>query len=181
MHTFDLKTLLFARHAQHVVLVHFPSALLIVGVIFDLLSQWKKRPLWSAVAYCNLSIAAIATIPTVITGLLGWQWALEGQHLRGVLRMHLILGCASSLLIWVVWLIHFDAKSKEAPLPRYRLPIEIAAVIVIAATAHLGGFLKRGQRTSIEILEQPLPRCHNSFDLPPLFLLGSGGGLSLRH
>ena len=42
MHPFDIKTVLFAKHAQHVVLIHFPIALFIIGVPFDFLAQWKK-------------------------------------------------------------------------------------------------------------------------------------------
>ena len=32
MHPFDIKAALLARHAQHVVLIHFPIALFIAGV-----------------------------------------------------------------------------------------------------------------------------------------------------
>ena len=42
---FDLKTALLAKHAQHVVLIHFPVALFIAAVAFDLtgdLSQLSK-------------------------------------------------------------------------------------------------------------------------------------------
>jgi uncharacterized membrane protein YozB (DUF420 family) len=31
---FDLKTILLAKHAQHVVLIHFPIALFTIGVLF---------------------------------------------------------------------------------------------------------------------------------------------------
>jgi uncharacterized membrane protein len=40
---FDLKTALLAKHAQHVVLIHFPIALFITAVAFDLIAQWTKR------------------------------------------------------------------------------------------------------------------------------------------
>ena len=33
---FDLKTVVLAKHAQHVVLIHFPIALFITAVAFDL-------------------------------------------------------------------------------------------------------------------------------------------------
>jgi hypothetical protein len=32
LHPFDIKAALLARHAQHVVLIHFPIALFIAGV-----------------------------------------------------------------------------------------------------------------------------------------------------
>lgn len=142
MHPFDMKTVLFAKHAQHVVLIHFPIALFIVGVLFDLLAQWTNRRLLAAAAYCNLFAAALSTIPVLITGILAWQWELEGQHLKGILLMHLVLGSVSSLLIWIVWFIHARAQRKhETVLPGYRLPIEVVAVAIVALTGHLGGFL----------------------------------------
>ncbi len=142
MHPFDIKTVLFAKHAQHVVLIHFPIALFIIGVLFDFLAQWKKQRLLAAAAYYNLLVAAIATIPVVVTGIVAWQWELEGQRLKGILLMHLVLGLLSSLLIWVVWLIHVRAQRNQgAVLPGYRLPIEAVAVAILTVTGHLGGFL----------------------------------------
>src|ERR1700747_1944613 len=47
-----------------------------------------------------------AGLPVLATGIIAWLWELEGQRLKGVLLMHLVLGCLSSALIWIVWLIH---------------------------------------------------------------------------
>jgi len=142
LHPFDIKTVLLAKHAQHVVLIHFPIALFIIGVLFDFLTQWRKQLLLATAAYYNLLVAAIATIPVVVTGILAWQWELEGQKLKGILLMHLVMGCASSVLIWVVWFIHRRTRRKHGEvLPGYRLPIEAVAVVIVALTGHLGGFL----------------------------------------
>jgi uncharacterized membrane protein len=142
LHPFDLKAALLAKHAQHVVLIHFPIALFIAGVTFDFLAQRTKRQFLAAAAYCNLLVAAVITVPVLITGILAWQWQLEGQRLKGILLMHLVLGCASSLLIWVVCLIHLRAQRKQGGvLPSYRLPIEAVGVVLVTLTGHLGGFL----------------------------------------
>jgi uncharacterized membrane protein len=142
LHPFDIKTIVFAKHAQHVVLIHFPIALFIIGVLFDFLAQWKKQRLLAAAAYYNLFVAAIATLPVVVTGILAWQWALEGQKLKGILLIHLVMGSVSSVLICTVWFIHRRAQRKqEEVLPGYRLPIEAVAVVIVALTGHLGGFL----------------------------------------
>ena len=142
MHPFHIKAVFFAKHAQHVVLIHFPIALFIIGVLFDFLAQWKKQHLLAVAAYYNLLVAAIATIPVIVTGILAWQWELEGQRLKGILLMHLVMGCMSSVLICVVWFIHMRTRRKqEEILPGYRLPIEAVAVVIVALTGHLGGFL----------------------------------------
>jgi uncharacterized membrane protein len=139
---FDIKTVLFAKHAQHVVLIHFPIALFITAVAFDYLALWTKNRTLTAAAFFNLLLAAISTVPVVATGLIAWQWALEGQKLKGILLMHLVLGSLSSVLIWIVFWIHLRTRRHaEKPLPKYRLPIEALAVLLVGLTGHLGGFL----------------------------------------
>ncbi len=139
---FDIKTLLLARHAQHVALIHFPIALFIAAVAFDFVAQRRKNRTLAAASYFNLLLAAISTLPVVASGLAAWQWALEGQKLKGILLMHLALGCVSSVLIWLVLLIHWRARrGNQESLPKYRLVIEAFAVLVIVLTGHLGGFL----------------------------------------
>jgi len=142
LHPFDIKTVFLAKHAQHVVLIHFPIALFIVGFAFDFLAQWTKQRAVASAAYYNLFAAALTTIPVLITGTVAWQWQLEGQRLKGILLIHLVLGCASGVLIWLVWLIHIRTQRKQdGVLPGYRLPIEAAAVAMVMLTGHLGGFL----------------------------------------
>ena len=140
---FDPKTTLLAKHAQHVVLVHFPIALFIVGVAFDLVALWKNRKAFADAAFYNLTVAAAFTIPVVTTGILAWQFALEGQALKGILRLHLILGVLSSLTIWTIWTLHFLARKRDAvAIPvSWRIVLELAGMVLIAATGHLGGFL----------------------------------------
>ena len=136
MNPFDPKTVLLAKHAQHVVLVHFPIALFLTAVGFDVAAQWTKKPTFATVARYNLMIAAIATLPVMLTGLLAWQWQLEGHKLKGILLQHLVLGVTSSILIWLVWWMH-----RRASRIAFRLPVELLAAMMVAATAHLGGFL----------------------------------------
>jgi uncharacterized membrane protein len=138
---FDIKTILLAKHAQHVVLIHFPIALFIVGVTFDVVAQWTKRRGLAEVAYYNLLVAAISTVPVVATGILAWQFALEGQKVKGILLQHIVLASASTVLIWLAWWIHFRGRRTEIQLPTFRIPLELLGVAVITLTGHLGGFL----------------------------------------
>jgi uncharacterized membrane protein len=138
---FDLKTVLLAKHAQHVVLIHFPIAMFISGVAFDLMEHWTKRPGLADTAYYNLLAAAISTFPVLATGILAWQFQLEGQKLKGFLLLHLVLACVSSGMIWLVWWLHFRARRRAEVLPNHRLAVEFLGVGIVALTGHLGGFL----------------------------------------
>ena len=142
MNPFDIRAALLAKHAQHVVLIHFPIALFIVGVVFDFLAQRTKWRALADIAYYNLLGAAISVVPVVATGLLAWQFQLEGQKLKGILLMHLVLGWTSAILIWIAW--GLQLRARRVPPGRllvFRLGLEILAVAIVGLTGHLGGFL----------------------------------------
>ena len=142
MSPFDPQSVLLAKHAQHVVLIHFPIALFVAGVIFDLLAVWKQSRGLATAVYYNLTAAALSTVPAAATGLLAWQWQLEGKHLKGVLLLHMIFGLASTAVIWLVWWLHFRARRRpEGNRPLYSFPIELVIIPLVALTGHLGGFL----------------------------------------
>jgi uncharacterized membrane protein len=139
---FDPRTVLLAKHAQHVVLIHFPIALFITGVGLDLLSRGKRDSQLASAAYLNLSIAAAMVLPAVLTGLLAWQFALEGKRLKGLLLWHVIAASIATLLVIASWWIHRRTRKAESlRLPVFRIPVELLGVVVIALTGHLGGFL----------------------------------------
>jgi uncharacterized membrane protein len=139
---FDLRTIFLPKHAQHIVLIHFPIALFMIGVLFDLLSRGRRDSQLAIAAYLNLSVAALAIFPTYVTGVLAWQFVLEGAKLKGLILLHFVAASCAALLVVASWWMHWRArKSEPSLLPSYRIPIELFGVAVIALTAHLGGFL----------------------------------------
>jgi uncharacterized membrane protein len=141
MNPFDWRTVLLAKHAQHVVLIHFPIALFIVAVAFDLLAQRWRRQEFATLAYYNLLVAAMFGVPTVATGLIAWAWLLEGHKLKGLLLYHLIFALASaSAIVWSWWL-HFRARRSAEAAPSWRILLELVGVLLLMITGHLGGFL----------------------------------------
>jgi uncharacterized membrane protein len=142
MNPFDPKAALLAKHAQHVVLIHFPIALFLTGVAFDFAARWTKKASLAAAANLNLIAAAVFVLPTIATGIAAWQWQLDGHKLKGLLLLHFVLGLSSGFLICLVGWIHFrQRRSPGSALPSYRLPLEFVTVIVVVLTGHIGGFL----------------------------------------
>jgi len=142
LNPFDLKAALLAKHAQHVVLIHFPIALYLSGTLFDLVARVFRKPNFREVAGWNFLFAAVMSIPTAATGILAWRWALEGQHLKGILRLHLLLGCAVVFaLLLTVWLRSRLRAQAETGNATAILAMELIVGAMISLTAHLGGFL----------------------------------------
>lgn len=142
---FDVKSVLLARHAQHVVLIHFPIALFMTGVGLDLFSRGKRNSQLASAAYLNLCLAAATVLPAAFTGVLAWQFALDGKKLKGLLLWHLLAACSATCLVIASWWIHWRSRKSERVsllfLPQYRIPVEALGVALIAFAAHLGGFL----------------------------------------
>jgi len=88
LNPFDPRAVLLAKHAQHVALIHFPIALFLTGVAFDVFSGGESESRLASAAYLNISIAAAAVLPAVATGFLAWHFALDGKKFRGILLWH---------------------------------------------------------------------------------------------
>jgi uncharacterized membrane protein len=142
LNPFDLKSALLAKHAQHVVLIHFPIALYLSGTAFDFTARIFRKPSFLEAARWNFVFAAILSIPAMITGLIAWRWALEGKTLKGVLLLHVLLACVVVVGLWAtVWL---RSRSPQAAPPKQSsllLSVEVIVCLIVSLTAHLGGFL----------------------------------------
>ena len=138
---FDLKAALLQGHAQHPVIIHFPIALFIASVVFELLALWRKQPVLAAVAYYNLIGAAI-TIPFAIaTGLGAWRWQLEGATLKGNLRLHLICALTSASLIFLLCWMRTRLRAKGLSPRLAYFTVTGLALMMITLTGHIGGIL----------------------------------------
>jgi uncharacterized membrane protein len=149
---FDPISALLAKHAQHVVLVHFPIALTITAIAFEWLSAWKPGPraaALSAAAYWNLTAAAVTSVAAVVTGVLAWQWQLEGAPLRGALLLHALFGGASAGAILLLWWQRFRRRDRLLSSPGWLyFALTVVAFLIITVTGHLGGFVSGVNATS---------------------------------
>jgi len=142
MKYFDPRSILLARHAQHIVLVHFPIALLVASVAFDLLARWTGRHSFAAAGALNLYGAALAAPLAAISGLAAWQIQLEGTGLKGALLLHLCTAVAALILTWgLAWFRWKRDMETASSLPVAFHSVGLIAVLTVAATAHLGGIV----------------------------------------
>jgi uncharacterized membrane protein len=138
---FDLKAALLAGHAQHPVIIHFPIALFIASVLFELLAIWRKNPVFASVAYYNLVGAAITLPFAIATGLGAWRWQLEGATLKGNLRLHLICALTSASLIFFLSWMRTRLRAKQISPHIAYFAVTFLALMAITLTGHLGGIL----------------------------------------
>jgi uncharacterized membrane protein len=141
VNAFDLKAAILARHAQHPVIVHFPIALFITSVIFEILGAWRRQPIFGAVAYYNLLGAALSLPFTIATGFAAWQMQLEGARLKGNLQLHLICALTTAVLILGLWWRRRRLRFENARPNVSYFVVMAVALMMITLTGHLGGIV----------------------------------------
>ena len=129
----------------HVVLVHFPIALALAAVLGDVLwIIWRKDFFRSAALYC-LILAALAAIPTVVTGDLHLDAQQYSADFQSVAVKHKDLGIASMCVLLAAALVRTLRKNRPKGwwLGVYVVLIAAAGALV-CLTGHFGGQLSHG-------------------------------------
>jgi len=141
-HVFDLKTVLLAKHAQHIVMIHFPIALFFVSGVFDMMAHRNKNDSLRSAGYYNLVAASISSVMAVATGVLAWQIMYGGRSPKGIILFHLIGAATALILLWtLVFIRHRQREQLRPDLSRTYIVLAVITCIVIITTAHLGGVL----------------------------------------
>lgn len=144
---YNPKDLLFPRHGQHPIIIHFPIALFIISLFFDFLGLRRRDNILAATGYLNLIVAAITAPLAMLTGFIAWQFAYGGISLTALnsnptLMQHLVLSSVTTILIWILWKMRFNRRLEgyKAITTPYII-VSLIALVTISLTGHLGGFL----------------------------------------
>lgn len=130
--------------ALHAALTHFPVALLVGGVAFDIGALLRRKPEWRVVSFWMLAMAVALSIPSLATGWIAGNKIYNPQaQLPPIFVWHRALaflssGLALALLLWRMRARDYENTAKV----RGRGAMTILALIVagaVGATGHFGG------------------------------------------
>jgi mono/diheme cytochrome c family protein/uncharacterized membrane protein len=126
----------------HLLLLHFPIALLLAGAAGEVWYMRRRSSIPSeAVRFC-IALGATAAVPSVA---LGWVYASSGigSSSPDLLELHRWVGTAAGA--WAIALaIASEAESRRGVRTwRFRVML-LSGVLLVSLTAHLGGLLAHG-------------------------------------
>jgi uncharacterized membrane protein len=129
----------------HVVLVHFPIALALAAVLGDVLwIIWRKDFFRSAAFYCLL-LAALAAIPTVITGDIHLDAQQYTGEFQSIAQKHQAFGIASMCVLLAASLVRAIRRNRPKGWWLGVYVVLIAAIaVLISITGYYGGDLSHG-------------------------------------
>ncbi len=127
----------------HLLLLHFPIALVLAAGLAELLSVWQRNPTPSeSVRFC-ISLGALAAIPTAA---FGWLHAEAGNGTGSpqLLIAHRWLGTAAA--VWLVFTaVCVELDTRRGVRSRRVRFLLMCGVLITALVAHLGGQLANGE------------------------------------
>lgn len=125
----------------HLLLLHFPIALVIVAASAEVAAISTRADAWRAVAHANARIAAVVAS---MSALCGW-WLATTRVATPLLAWHRWTGVAATIVIVAAALCSSIRPTPGSPASRwlFSLVVFAAAVLVIVAS-HLGGSLVWG-------------------------------------
>ena len=130
----------------HGAVTHFPVAMLIAAVAFDIGAPLFKKPEWRVVSFWLLVVAVVGSVPSLISG-----WITGNQMFGQVdnppmifVRHRLAAFITSGLaLILLLWRVSTKDKLKG---PALGMSIVLSLVIgaMVSGTGYLGGLMTMG-------------------------------------
>ena len=126
----------------HLLLLHFPIALVVAAGLCEAWSVWRRSPRPSETVRFCLWLAALTAIPTAG---LGWLYAADGSGLGSsqLLTAHRWLGTTAAVWL-VITAVCVERDARRGLRSRAAWLLMTSAILVTALTAHLGGLLDRG-------------------------------------
>jgi uncharacterized membrane protein len=128
----------------HILVVHFPIALLLVGGALEL---WNLRDFAAQRAALARICIGLGAASAIVAAALGWihaDHAHLGSSVAGTLALHRWSGIATALVALTAVMLGRAAPADEKP-RKWRVASVVLAMTLVAATGHFGGELVYGE------------------------------------
>lgn len=135
---------LLPKNAYHPAIVHFPIALFLCGLLFDLIGFVRNNRTFLLAGWYNLIAAAVSSFGAIATGVLA-IWIMK-LPLQGLIRTHLLLAVLGTLLMWALVVLRFRRhENMSQPLRIAYISLAVVGMLLISYSAHLGGAFVYGE------------------------------------
>lgn len=126
----------------HPLFVHFPIALWIAALVFELLAAWRKNDEWHATAVRSLYFGTLAGILAAWTGWMAQNSVVPDREVQDVLEDHkLVMLITTSVAVGLCMFAYFMRKQFSANARRFFLIGLVILCTLLVFGADRGGFL----------------------------------------
>lgn len=135
----------------HPMVVHFPIALYMLGVLFTLGHFWRRISDYERFAYWSFVLAWVATLVAALAGLVDLGGLAPDDPRRGNVNTHITAGVALLIINGLVVYFRFRWSDVLTSPRRWAyLALMAAGVVAVTVTGWLGGELVYELQVGIE-------------------------------
>jgi len=109
---FELLESIGFTHPLHPAIVHLPMGLIMGGFAFVLAAIFFKQPVLFRTAHHSATLALIGIPPTVILGIMDWQYSFGGAWVTPI-KVKMGLAVVMTILLVILHLI--GKRAEESP------------------------------------------------------------------
>ncbi|MFZ2314444.1 MAG: DUF2231 domain-containing protein [Gammaproteobacteria bacterium] len=151
----DLKKARIAGHPIHAMLVHFPSALFPISLVFDILSIIMQSTCLACAAFYCIAAGILAGMAAAFVGAMHYSRLPATHPAWNKASLHALLNITWLILFGIV----FGLRVKQYPNLGLATPLEMTistiAVIGLIYSNYLGGVLVFGYKLGFDEKDQP--------------------------
>lgn len=145
----ELPTLARFFGRLHPLILHFPVALILIALLFEIISKTRGRTEFSTPAALLLWLGAFSA---VLSAIAGYLLSLEGGYSGNSFDFHQWFGLATSII--ATSLIHFKTRVR---FKQFFLPVYSLLAILLIVTGHFGASLTHGENFLTEVFVEDAP------------------------
>jgi len=137
----------------HPMIIHFPIALFLAAVGFEIISLFTNKDLFQKIAFANYVLASIAVILAVIFGTISANTIPHNEQIHEVMETHQLLGWITMGLFIVLTIWNYLVvvrKWRKLPLLYWIVVLIAAGSITWGAT--IGGEMVYNQGAAVQPL-----------------------------
>jgi uncharacterized membrane protein len=135
----------------HPIVVHFPIALYLLGVLFTLGYLWRRAPDYERFAYWSFVLAWISVAVAALAGLVDQGSLAPNDPRRASINKHITAGVALLVINGLVVYYRFRWADVLSSSRRWQyLGLMMAGVVALVVTGWLGGELVYSLKVGIQ-------------------------------
>src|SRR5437867_1719056 len=138
--------------ASHPIFVHFPSALLPVAFVFDVISRIHADVTITRAAFYDIAFGLAMAVAAIVTGLADYLPMVSGSRKKALGTYHLIGQIAALSCFGLSLLLRaFDYDAEQTGLPA--LALAGLGTLALSVANHFGGQLvyRQGMRVNVDL------------------------------
>jgi uncharacterized membrane protein len=139
----------FFGHPLHPMTTHFPIAFYLLGALLTIAYLWRGQPDYERFAYWSFSLSWLAALASSLVGLIDQSQLDLADPRRDNVNTHITAGVGLIIINGLLIYMRFRWVDVLTSRRRLYLALMILGIVVVLATAWLGGELVYGLRVGV--------------------------------